>query len=58
MQTYNVTDGGTDGVTTRIADKDGIWRAGPSDIRMAATHAKEKDFDVKLAYRKYLNDLE
>ena len=58
MHTYNVTDGGTGGVTTRIADKDGIWRAGPSDIRMAATHAKDKDFTAKLAYWKYLNDLD
>ena len=45
MQTYNVTDGGTGGVTTRIADKDGIWRAGPSDIRVAAAHAKDKYFN-------------
>ena len=34
VQTYNVTDGGTGVVTTRIEDKDGIWRAGPSDIRV------------------------
>ena len=25
VQTNNITDGGTGGVTTRIADKDGIW---------------------------------
>ena len=30
------------GVATRIADKDGIWRAGPSNIGMAATHANPK----------------
>ena len=58
MQTYNITDGGTGGVTTRIADKDGIWRAGPSDIRVAATHAKDKYFAAKLAYRKFLDDLD
>ena len=52
MQTNNITDGRTGGVTTRIADKDGIWRAGPSDIRRAATYAKDKDFAAKLAYRK------
>ena len=52
VQTHNITDGGTGGVATRIADKDGIWRAVPSDIRMAATHANDKDFNVKLAYRK------
>ena len=44
--------------TTRIADKDGIWRAGTSDIRVAATHASAKDSAEKLAYRKYLNDLD
>ena len=58
MQTYSVTYGGTGGVTTRIVDKDEIWRAKPSDIRVAATHAKDKDFAAKLAYRKHLNDLE
>ena len=58
VQTQNITDGGTGGVTTRIVDKDGIWRAGPGDIRDAATHASDKDFNTKLAYRKYLNDLD
>ena len=58
VQTYNVTDGGNTGVTTRILDTDRIWRAGPSDIRMAATHANDKDYNAKLAYRKYLDDLE
>ena len=58
MHTYNVTDVRTGGVTTRIADKDGIWRAGPSNIRVAAAHAKDKDFAAKLAYLKCLNDLD
>ena len=58
VQTYSVTDGGTGGVTTRIVDKDGIWRAEPSDIRMAGTHASDKDSAAKLAYRKFLNDLD
>ena len=58
VQTYNITDGRTGGVTTRIADKDGIWQAGPSNIRMEATHAKDKDFNVKLAFCDYLNDLD
>ena len=57
IQTHNITDSGTGGVATRIADKDGIWRAGPSDIIMAATHANDKDFNAKLEYRKYINDL-
>ena len=42
VQTHNITDGGTGGVATSIADKDGIWRAGPSDIGMAATHANRR----------------
>ena len=42
VQTHNITDGGTGGVATSIADQDGIWRAGPSDVRMAATHANDK----------------
>ena len=58
MWTHNITDGGTGGVATRISDKDGIWRAGPSDIRMAATHANDKDFNAKLSFRGYLNDLD
>ena len=58
MQTHNITDGGTGGDPTRIADKDGIWRAGPSDIRDAALHANGKYFNAKLAYQKYLNDLD
>ena len=37
VETHNITDGGTVGVTTSIANKDGIWRAVPSDIRMAVT---------------------
>ena len=58
VQKYNVTDGGTAGVTTRIADTDGIWRAGPGDIRVAALHASDKDSAAKLAYQKFLNDLD
>ena len=58
VQTHNITDGRTGGVDTIIADKDGIWRARPSDIGMAATHANPKDFNAKLAFRDYLNDLD
>ena len=38
--------------------KDGIWQAGPSDIRDAAFHESDKDAAAKLAYRKLLNDLD
>ena len=58
VQTHNITDGRTGGVDTIIADKDGIWRAGSSDIRMAGTHASDKYFDAKLADRKYLHDFD
>ena len=58
VQTYNVTDGGNTGVTTRILDTDRIWQAGPGDIRDATLHASEKKSAAKLAYRKFLNDLD
>ena len=58
VQTHNITDGGTGGVATSIADKDRIWQAVPSNIGMAATHANLKDFNAKLAFRDYLNDLD
>ena len=58
VQTYNVTDGRTAGVTTRVSDTDGIWRAGPGDIRDAALHDSDKDSAAKIAYRNFLNDLD
>ena len=58
VETHNVTDGGTGGVTTSIADKDRIWRVGPSDIGTAATHDNVKNINEKLAFRKYLNELD
>ena len=58
VETHNVNDGGTVGVATSIADKDRIWRVGPSDIGTAATHATLKDFNEKLAFCEYLNDLD
>ena len=58
VETHSVTDGRSGGVATSIADKDRIWRVGPSDIGTAATHADLKDFNEKLAFREYLNDLD
>ena len=57
VETHNVTDGRSGGVATSIADKDRIWKVGPSDIGTAATHADLKYFYEKLAFREYLNDL-
>ena len=53
VETHNVTDGRSGGVATSIADKDRIWRVGPSDIGTAATHVDLKDFNEKLAFREY-----
>ena len=38
MQTDNIGDRRGDGVATRIADQDGIWRPTLSDIKTAPTH--------------------
>ena len=58
VETHNVTDGRSGGVATSISDKDRIWRASPSDIGTAATHADLKNINEKLAFREYLNDLD
>ena len=58
VETHNKTDGRIGGVATSIADKDRVWRVVPSDIGTAATHADLKDFNDKLVFREYLNDLD
>ena len=58
IQTDNVFDRRSGGVATRIADKDGIWRSKPSDIGTAATHDEIKNIREKLAFRKYIKDLD
>ena len=58
VNTYNVTDQRSGGVATSIADKDGIWRPKPSNIGTAATHDKIKNISEKLAFRKYLKELD
>ena len=58
IQTYNGTDGRSGGVTTSIADKDRIWSPRPSDIGTTATHDDLKNINEKLAFRKYLNELD
>ena len=58
VEIHNVTDGRSGGVATSIADKDRIWRASPSDIGTAATHVDLKNINEKLAFRKYLNELD
>ena len=58
VETQNVTDGRSGGVATNIADKDRIWIPSPSDIGTAATHDDVKNINEKLAFRKYLNELD
>ena len=58
LNTDNVTDGRSGGVATSIADKDRIWRPRPSDIGTAATHDEIKNINEKLAFIKYLKELD
>ena len=58
IETHNVTDGRRGDVATSIADKDRIWRPIPSDIETAATHDDLKNINEKLAFRKYLSELD
>ena len=58
IQTDNVLYQRNGGVTTRISDKDGIWRSKPSNIRTAMTHDKIKKISEKLVFRKYIKDLD
>ena len=48
IQTDNVLDQRSDGVATRIADKNEIWRSKPSDIGTTATHDEIKNISEKL----------
>ena len=41
-----------------IADQDGIWMPTLSDIKTAAIHGESETKSEKLAYRKFINDLE
>ena len=58
VNTDNVIDRRSGGVATRIEDKDGIWRPKPSDIGTEATHDEIKNINEKLAFSKYLKELD
>ena len=58
IQTDNLLDRRSGGVATRIADKDRIWEPNPSDIGTAATHDEIKNISEKLAFCKYIKDLD
>ena len=58
VNTDNVTDRRNGGVATSIADKDWIWGPKPSDIGTEATHDEIKNISEKLAFSKYLKELD
>ena len=58
IQTDNVLDRRSGVVATMIANTDGIWERTISNIGTAATHGDIKNISEKLAYRKYIKDLE
>ena len=58
VNTDNVTDRRCGRVAASKADKDGIWGPKPSDIGTAATHDEIKNISEKLAFSKYLKELD
>ena len=58
IHTDNILDQRSGGVATRIADKDRIWDPKPSYIGTAATHDEIKNISEKLAFSKYIKDLD
>ena len=58
IQTDNVLDQKSACIATRIADKDGIWEPKSSNVGTVATHDKTKNISGKLAFRKYIKDLD
>ena len=58
MQTDNVGKQRGGGVATRIADQDVICRPTLSDIKTTAIHGESETKSEKLAYRKFIKDLE
>ena len=58
MQTDNVGERRGGGAATRIADQDGIWRPTLSNIKTSEIHGESETIREKLAYRKFIKDLE
>ena len=58
IQTDNVLDRRSGGVAIRIANTDRNWGPKPIDIGTAATHYEIKNISEKLAFRKYITDLD
>ena len=58
MQTDNEVKQRSGGVPTRIANKDGIQRPTISDNETTPTHDEIETISEKLAYGKFIKDLE
>ena len=58
MQTENVCEWRSGSAANMIADQHGIWRPTLSDIKTAAIHGEIEMISEKLAYRKFIKDLE
>ena len=58
MQTDSVGEQRGSGTATRIAHQDGIWRPTLIKIKTAAIHGKSETKSEKLAYHKFIKDLE
>ena len=58
IQTDNVLDQRSGGVATRTENKDGIWEPTISNNGIAATKNEIKNISEKLAYCKYIKDLD
>ena len=58
MQTENLGERRGGGVATRIAYQNGIWGPTFSNIKTAPTHGKRKKISEKLAYLKFIKNLE
>ena len=58
MKTENVGHRNDGSVATRVVDQNGIWRPTDRDVRIAPTHGDIETIIEKIAYRKYIRDLE
>ena len=58
VNTYNVTDRRSGSVSTSIADKDRVCSPKRSNIGTAETHDDLKNINEKIAFRKYLKELD
>ena len=58
METNNVGHWNDGSAATRVVDQDGIWRPTDRGVRTAPTHGDIETISEKLAFRKYIKDLE